>query len=515
MIVSLPHTPLPQSLQGDVLVVGAGLAGLVAALQSAEAGKQVLLAFKPKDVMASNSAYAQGGIAAYVAWNTADSLEAHVQDTLDAGAGYNNEDVVRLVLNEGNEAIESLIHWGVRFDEGEAGQLALTREGAHSQRRILHVNGDQTGIGVILPLIQRVKENPNIRVLPHHALQALHQHEAGFITGATLWDARQQVFRLIKTPNVVLATGGYAGLFLHATNTTVEGVLPLILADHAGARLKDLHLVQFHPTAFLFEGDVGFLVSEALRGEGGRLLNHKGERFLSDIHPLAELAPRDVVARAIADEMRRTAHPNVYLDMTHHPKAFLERRFPYIFKQALHYGVDMSKNPLPVAPAAHYCMGGIESSWQGKTAVSGLFAIGESSCTGLHGANRLASNSLLECVVMGKQVVSCLKPPHLPAPFVWDASFYKAPLPPATYEAFLQSLKRLLWEHLGLHRRPSDYQTLRHALIDLKSTYGSEAPFHAFYRLVESALSHAEAMPFACGSHFVDLKGKPLSTTSY
>jgi L-aspartate oxidase len=497
------HRVLGTDLYGDVLVIGAGLAGLTTALAAAEAGLSVLLAFKPKDATESNSAYAQGGIAAYVEWNTPDSLEQHVQDTLEAGAGYNKEDVVRQILAEGNEAIKTLMRYGVAFDLDPEGVPALTQEGAHSQRRILHVNGDQTGVGIVTPLIERVKASEHIQILPYHALEALHQGKNQAIVGATLYDTQHAEFRVVHTPNVVLATGGYAGLYLHATNTATDGVKALFLAHQAGAKLKDLHLVQFHPTAFVTQGEVRFLASESLRGEGALLVNADGQRFMQAVHPQGELAPRDVVARAIASEMIKTAHPCVYLDMRHTSKAFLEQRFPNIYHTALRYGIDMATDLLPVAPAAHYCMGGIEATWQGKTAVSGLFAIGEASCTGLHGANRLASNSLLECVVMGRNVVDILEKP-LPSNDMDALAYTPHPTVPSTSQhkdsGFLNQLKKLMWQYLGLQRSQAGYDALRLEIKRLEALFSHEKDL-AF--LVNTALRHAEAMHSSCGSHHV------------
>ena len=489
------HASLGTELHGDLLIIGAGLAGLTAALTAAESGLKVLLAFKPKDATESNSAYAQGGIAAYVEWNTPDSLEQHVQDTLEAGAGYNNEVVVRHILAEGNDAIKTLMRYGVAFDLDPEGVPALTQEGAHSQRRILHVNGDQTGVGIVTPLIERVKATSNIQILPFHALEALHQGKHHAIVGATLYDSKQAQKRYIHTSNVVLATGGYAGIYLHATNTATDGVQALFLAHQAGATLKDLHLVQFHPTAFVTEGQVRFLASESLRGEGALLVNADGQRFMEAVHPLGELAPRDVVARAIASEMLRTKHPCVYLDMRHRSQAFLEHRFPNIYRTALVSGIDMAKDLLPVAPAAHYCMGGIDATWQGETAISGLFAIGEASCTGLHGANRLASNSLLECVVMGRNVVEVLK--KTPPPNTMLSCTVALQSKDA---GFLNKIKILMWQYLGLQRSQVGYDALRLEIDTLEDLYPQE---EALIFLMKTALSHAQNMPRSCGSHHI------------
>ena len=503
--MSVTPPPFPSLRAGnaehyaDVLVIGAGVAGLTTALTAAEAGLSVLLAFKPKEATASNSGYAQGGIAAYVHWNTPDSLEQHVQDTLKAGADYNDEAVVREILAQGHDAISTLIRYGVAFDLEPDGMPALTQEGAHSQRRILHVNGDQTGVGILTPLIERVKATAQIQILPHHALSALHVGENKALVGASLYDAQSGEFKRIHTPNVVLATGGYAGFYLHATNDATDGVQALYLAHQAGARVKDLHLVQFHPTAFVTQGKVRFLASESLRGEGATLVNARGQRFMSEVHPLGELAPRDVVARAIASEMVKTQHPCVYLDMRQKSASFLKHRFPNIYHTALSYGIDMASDLLPVAPAAHYCMGGIETTWQGKTNVLGLFAIGEASCTGLHGGNRLASNSLLECVVMGKNVVTVLEKPFASRVTPACVKTLVAPLQPKN-DSFLAQVKTLMWQYLGLQRSVEGYKALHRELEGLSSRYVQE---EAVLFLIQTALKHAEMMPQSCGSHYV------------
>ena len=509
MVMSSPFLENLPTFKTDVLIIGAGLAGLITALEAEAAGFDVTLAFQAKNSFTSNSAYAQGGIASFLQWNAQDSLEAHVQDTLIAGAGYNDESAVRDILLQGGRAIETLMRYGVRFDQDDDQHPALTREGGHSHRRILHVHGDQTGLGILTPLIERVKRSTRIRILSQHRLQALHQGENGQIVGASLYHRPHHTLQGVESSQVVLATGGYAGMYRYATHSALEGADALYLAHQAGARLQDLHLVQFHPTAFMKDGNIQFLVSESLRGEGGILLNTQGHRLMEGVHPLGDLAPRDVVARAIDAEMRRTDHPSVYLDMRSHPQTFLSQRFPYIYRRALEAGVNMACDLLPVAPAAHYCMGGIHTTPKGQSSVAGLFAIGEARRTGLHGANRLASNSLLECVVMGLNVVDAFTiQPSARIEQTLQLPFSKTPSS-LQHEKTLTDLKSLMWQYLGLQRDSEAYPLFQKKLEMLENANKQDASFKSLYFVAKTALAHAEAMPISCGSHFVKV---PTST---
>jgi L-aspartate oxidase len=520
-----PMSDIPSFLTTDVLVIGAGVAGLLCALEAAEKGLNVAIAFKTSHAKNCNTAYAQGGIAAALSWNTPDSLAQHVQDTLNAGATLCDPGAVEGILSRGEVAIQRLITYGVQFDTGVNGKLALSREAAHTHPRILHVDGDQTGIGILKVLIDHVKSHPNITALPHHQLVDLHTGKVADIpkedpsttvgttsvTGATLWNHQNARIVTLHAPNVVLATGGYAGVFPNSTNPSSSRGDVLYLASQTGAQVENLHLVQFHPTGFMHEGHIRFLVSEALRGEGGRLVNCHGEAFATRYHPDGELAPRDVVARANDAEMQRTQHPCVYLDMTHLEKVYLQHRFPAIYGMALDYGVDMANTPLPVAPAAHYCMGGIKTSPMGATAVAGLFAIGEAASTGLHGANRLASNSLLECAAMGLGVVEHLLPTRglptsLPRLLITRADAIMQ----ASLEDVQHQLVSIMHHALGLRRTEGGLRAATHRLATLSTEINpfsnilEKRDVAATYFLVEQAVHHALAMPYSCGAHYME-----------
>jgi len=381
-------------MSADFLVIGAGVAGMRAAIELAPAG-QVLVVAKDS-LRESSSEYAQGGIA--VALSDDDEVELHEQDTLSAGDGLCDRAAVHTLVEEGPAAIQQLIDWGAAFDR-EGGSLAFTREGAHSRNRILHAHGDSTGREIAQTLYRHAASLPNVTFRSYAATVDLLLDDG--VCGASLWDGRSHALDTVHARAVLLATGGLGNVFRNTTNPDVATGDGVAMAYRAGAEIADLEFVQFHPTALHLEGAPRFLISEALRGEGARLINAWGERFMERYHPLRELAPRDVVARAIVAEMERTGATSVSLDLTHREPGFVCARFPRIYETCLRYGVDLERRPAPVAPAAHYAMGGVRADLDGRTNVPRLFAAGEAACTGVHGANRLASNSLLEGVVFG------------------------------------------------------------------------------------------------------------------
>jgi L-aspartate oxidase len=378
----------------DFLVIGAGVAGLRAAIELAQAG-QVLVVAKDS-LRESSSEYAQGGIA--VALSDEDEVQLHEQDTLDAGDGLCEPAAVHTLVEEGPAAIQQLIEWGAAFDR-EGGHLSFTREAAHSRNRILHAHGDSTGREIAQTLYRKAASLPNVTFQSFAATTDLLLDDG--VCGAELWDGRSQTLHRIHARAVLLATGGLGNVFRNTTNPEVATGDGVAMAWRAGAEIADLEFVQFHPTALHVDGAPRFLISEALRGEGAYLRNAAGERFMERYHPLKELAPRDVVARAIVTEMERTGATSVALDLTHREPGFVRGRFPRIYETCLHYGIDIERQPVPVAPAAHYAMGGVHTDLDGRTNLVRLFAAGEAACTGVHGANRLASNSLLEGVVFG------------------------------------------------------------------------------------------------------------------
>jgi len=381
-------------------VVGSGVAGLVTAVKTSARHQVTLIT---KDVLAeSNTHYAQGGIAAVT--STEDSIAEHVKDTVFAGAGLCWEPAVQALCTDGPNSLNELIRFGVDFDRDQ-GKFALGLEGAHSRARILHVGGDATGAGISRALVETLRRS-NVEVLEHTLVTDL-LLEDGKVAGVKTFssDGVQEIL----AEAVVLASGGAGQLYRHTTNprvTTGDGVA---LALRAGAVLADVEFYQFHPTALAVPGS--FLISEAVRGEGAVLVNNAGERFMTAVHPMGELAPRDVVARAIQQEMRKQGGDPVMLDATKLGKEFLETRFPSINATCRTYGLNWAKQPIPVTPAAHYWMGGIATDTVGRTSIDGLYAVGEVACNGSHGANRLASNSLLESVVFADRAAEVIGEP--------------------------------------------------------------------------------------------------------
>jgi L-aspartate oxidase len=391
----------------DFLIVGGGIAGLRAAIALAPHGRVLILT--KASATESNTRYAQGGIAA--AMGADDSPALHARDTLAAGDGLCDETAVHALVEDGPRLVQELIDWGVQFDCDQAGRPALGLEAAHSVRRILHA-GDATGREIGRALWQRVLTLPSIEIMNHVLVSDLLVHN-GVVAGARFFDAEGQRYD-VSAPATLLATGGAGQVFRETTNPGVATGDGVALAYHAGARVIDLEFVQFHPTALNKAGAPRFLISEALRGEGARLINVRGEAFMVRYHPAADLAPRDVVARGIASEAERTGGA-VFLTLTHLDAAHVRQRFPTITETCRQVGLDITTDPIPVGPAAHYLMGGIETDEWGRTSLAGLYAAGEAACTGVHGANRLASNSLLEGLVFGARATTAMLAAPRPA----------------------------------------------------------------------------------------------------
>jgi L-aspartate oxidase len=378
----------------DVLVIGAGIAGLRAALEIPTA-LDVLVVTKDK-IQQSNSTFAQGGIAGVM--SPEDRFENHIEDTIQAGGGLCHRDIVEQVVRDAPEQINDLIRWGTHFDE-EDGHLALTREGGHSHRRIVHALGDATGTEVMRAIIDRASHTPNLRLWSDTFTVDL-LTDAGRCVGALVWRPNQGLL-LVWAKQTILASGGAGMVYRETTNPAVATGDGMAIAYRAGAELRDMEFMQFHPTVLYVAGSSRFLISEAVRGEGAYLRDRHGTRFMVDVDPRAELAPRDVVAQAIVRQMEATRHSHVYLDLSHLDKDLVRRRFPGIDKVCRSFGLDITRDRIPIRPGAHYMVGGVTVDAVGRTTLPGLWAAGEVTSSGLHGANRLASNSLLEGLVFG------------------------------------------------------------------------------------------------------------------
>ncbi len=382
----------------DAVIIGSGIAGVYTALQMDGRVKIAVVTKETLDI--SNSVLAQGGIA--VSLDKEDSPTYHFQDTIYAGAGLCDEETVWALVNEAAGNINALCRYGVNFDRSEDHQLALSREAAHSKNRIIHT-GDATGKEVCDTLIRAVLQLENVKI--HEQTFAIDiLTEENRCRGLLVYAELAGEYRLFLSDVVICASGGYGQLYNYTTNPPVATGDGAALAYRAGCRLMDLEFVQFHPTVLYPPENRSFLISEAVRGEGAFLVNSHGERFMPNYHPLAELAPRDVVSRAIFEEIQKHETTHVFLDISHKDPEYVRNRFPTIYKTCMKYGIDITKEKIPVAPAEHYCMGGIKTDAWGRTGVEGFYACGEAACNGIHGANRLASNSLLEGLVFGKRI---------------------------------------------------------------------------------------------------------------
>ncbi len=425
----------------DFLVIGAGVAGLRAAIELSAGGTVLVLA---KDSLSeSSSEYAQGGIAA--ALSDDDDIELHERDTIAAGDGLCKPEAVRVLVEEAPAAIEQLIEFGAGFDR-DGSQLLFAREGAHSRSRVLHAHGDSTGHEISRALYEKAASIPNIRFHSYMFVTDFVAAE-GEIVGALALDEKQQRLETLTPRAILLATGGLGRVFLETTNPDVATGDGVATAWRAGAEISDLEFVQFHPTALHVAGAPRFLLSEALRGEGARLLNAAGERFMRAYHALAELAPRDVVSRSIASELARTGGQHVFLDLRHIDASHLRERFPRIYETCLRYGVDITSDLIPVHPAAHYAMGGVRTDLDGATNLRRLYAAGECACTGVHGANRLASNSLLEGVVFGARAARAMLQSAATKP-----SAGAAPNEPVFPDIDESAFRTMMWRDCGIVR---------------------------------------------------------------
>jgi L-aspartate oxidase len=472
---------MSQHNDSDFLVLGSGVAGLFYALRVAEHGRVTIVT--KKEAVQSATNYAQGGIAAVV--SDEDSFESHVADTLTAGAGLCREDVVRFVVERGGAAIEALGKLGVEFDrQGEdksagGAKYALGREGGHTVRRVLH-HRDATGREIERALLARAQAHPNITLLEDHcAIDLLTTHGAGRpgpnrALGAYVLDSKTGNVERFRARATFLATGGAGKVYLYTSNPDIATGDGMAMAYRAGAALGNMEFFQFHPTCLFHPQAKSFLISEALRGEGAILRNEAGVAFMEHHHPMKDLAPRDIVARAIDDELKRTGKDSAFLDITHRDADFLRKRFPNIYEACLSFGIDMTRHPIPVVPAAHYCCGGVVTDLCGETEVKNLFAGGEVTCTGLHGANRLASNSLLEGVVFARAASEEVirRFPDLPLGDVpvepWREGSATESSEAVVITQNWDEIRRLMWNYVGIVRSDKRLTRARRRILLLK-----------------------------------------------
>ncbi len=444
------------SIQTDVLIMGSGVAGLRAAIEAGRYGRVIIL---NKGLLnESSSEFAQGGIAAALDADE-EAITSHVQDTLNAGCGLCRPEAVRVLVEEGLLRVQELIGWGAEFDKiGD--RFALATEGAHRHRRILRARGDATGYEIVRTLIRTLQGNPQVTFQTgHFAIDLLMDAEQqGVCRGAWVLDEQTGVQKKYLAKGVILATGGGGQVYQRTTNPEIATGDGIAMALRAGAVVEDMEFVQFHPTALLLPSAPSFLLSEAMRGEGAILCHADGGRFAQQYHPDGEMAPRDVVTRAIWDQMRQGRA--VYLDVTHLSAEFVQNRFPRIYATCLRYGVDITREKIPVAPSAHYLMGGVKTSLTGETSLSRLFAVGEVACTGVHGANRLASNALLEGLVFGARAGEEMGR-RVDAPQATDdavAPRYANPAPHHVYASIQKDLREMMWNEVGILRSEDSLQ---------------------------------------------------------
>lgn len=476
-------------IKTDFLVVGSGLAGLAAALKLSALGEVLILT--KENVENANSTWAQGGISAV--FSAEDSFESHIQDTLVAGAGLCSENAVRNIVTQAPERIKDLINWGVKFDhkknpQGDHFEMDLTKEGGHSYRRILHFE-DQTGKHVHSKLLEQVYKNPKIKILENtFAIDLILNKQIDIwnmnpteCLGLYALNNKTGFVESYLASQIILATGGSGKVYKYTTNWSGATGDGIAMAYRAGARLSNLEFMQFHPTCLYHKDSRNFLISEALRGEGGELIDDKGNAFMTKYHPLGSLAPRDIVARSIDAEMKRSGAPCVFLRMSHLDSDYLKTRFPSIYQKCLEYNIDLTTMPIPVVPAAHYLCGGVLTDVSGRTDIHRLWTIGEAACTGLHGANRLASNSLLECVAMSENLFQVLKKEKLrdsfPEPNPW---FY----PQKTDDDEMivihhmwNEIREIMWNYVGIVRSNKRLlraqSRLKNILTEVKEYYSN------------------------------------------
>lgn len=458
-----------KTIHTDFLIIGSGVAGLAAALKLAPHGRVTVLA---KDKLQNtNSAMAQGGIAAVM--STDDSFESHIQDTLTAGAGLCRETAVRNYVIQAPERIQDLVNWGVQFDK------ELTLEGGHTFRRILHYE-DQTGYAIHSQLLQKVRENQQITLVDHtfsidlilnKTVDAYDMNPTA-VNGCYAFSSQTGEVAAYLAQQTILATGGAGKVYLYTSNWSGASGDGIAMAYRAGARIANLEFMQFHPTCLYHPTARNFLITEAIRGEGGELVDSHGVAFMKKYHPMGSLAPRDIVARGIYTEMKKSGDECVFIDITKRPAEFLQTRFPLIYSKCRELGIDISKQPIPVVPAAHYLCGGVLTDVNGQTDLANLWTIGETACTGLHGANRLASNSLLECLTMAHNCSKAITAQRLPernlgSPKPWQYPVESNPDEMIVIHHMWDEVRRLMWNYMGIERTNKRLERAQHRLDNI------------------------------------------------
>ena len=502
-------TPRRHVLSTDYLILGAGVAGIRAAVELCKHGEVMMVAKGgPQD---TNSVYAQGGVA--VAMSEEDDVDLHITDTLKAGHQLCSKPATKVLVEEGLPRIQELMKWGAKFDTVD-GKLAFTLEGAHSRHRVLRAGGDATGSEMVRALSVKAQRLPNLIWMGNHfGIELLIQE--GRCIGATILDEITGKKKIVKASAVLLVTGGGGQVYARTTNPVSATGDGIAMAYRVGTILEDMEFIQFHPTSLYLPSTPPFLLSEALRGEGGILRNNRCERFMKKYDRRGELAPRDVISRAIWTEMQQTKARHVYLDVTHLDAKFLKNRFPTIYATCLRYDIDITEEWIPVSPSAHYFMGGVKTDLHGATNIPGLYASGEVACTGVHGANRLASNSLLEGLVFGFRAAQAAAhyARHNPVPkklvIAKEEPTVKNPLSPQDVEKLRNSLRRLMWTKVGLVRTGESLQKAREQLRQWAQKLSSHTPqnragletrnmVHVGQAIVDAALWRTNSV----GAHF-------------
>lgn len=509
----------------SAVIIGGGIAGLYAALKIAQQSKlpDGLLLITKSKLGESNSRYAQGGIVAVLEENKKDSTSLHVSDTLKAGAGLSDFNVTKFISENSDAVIKDLLTLGVEFDKNGNNNFYLTLEAAHSVNRILHSGGDATGREIEKALTKKVIQNPDIEVYEQTLAVDLLINSDSKCKGLVAFNDLTQEYEVIYSSAVILASGGLGQLYKHTTNPTVATGDGVALAYNAGAIIQDMEFIQFHPTALALNiknnvDENRFLISEAVRGEGAKLVDENGLEFMHKYHEKKELAPRDVVTRAIFNEMQERNLDNVYLDSTHLEKSMLQKRFPNITRICEENGIDISKDFIPVSPAAHYSMGGIKTNIEGRTSIRGLYAIGEVASTGLHGANRLASNSLLECVVCAYELADYLSLANLTPPKQIDETIknivdkYAEEIEYVEYDIdeLKLELQNIMWDYVGILRDENSLKIADEKLQSLKSKFPigvkcfnkDEYEFKNMLTVAQLIIDSAQKRKESRGAHF-------------